>query len=49
MRRSSAGETNCTPVLTDCISFEVMRERGLTESLTADRNFEQARFVALLA
>jgi len=34
--------------LTDCISFAVMHERGLTEALTADRNFEQAGFVALL-
>lgn len=35
--------------LTDCISFVVMRERELTEALTADRNFTQAGFVALLA
>ena len=34
--------------LTDCISFVVMRERGLGEALTADRHFEQAGFVALL-
>ena len=34
--------------LTDCISFVVMRERGLTEALTADRHFEQAGFNALL-
>jgi predicted nucleic acid-binding protein len=34
--------------LTDCISFVVMRERGITEALTADHHFEQAGFVALL-
>lgn len=34
--------------LTDCISFVLMRERGLTKALTADRHFEQAGFVALL-
>ena len=34
--------------LTDCISLHVMRERGLTEALTADHNFEQAGFRALL-
>jgi predicted nucleic acid-binding protein len=34
--------------LTDCISFVVMQEHGLTEALTADHHFEQAGFVALL-
>jgi|SRR5271169_2000308 len=34
--------------LTDCISFIVMQERGLTQALTADRHFEQAGFTALL-
>jgi predicted nucleic acid-binding protein len=34
--------------LTDCISFTVMREEGLTEALTGDRHFEQAGFSALL-
>ncbi|MBI4580803.1 MAG: type II toxin-antitoxin system VapC family toxin [Planctomycetes bacterium] len=34
--------------LTDCISFVVMQDRGLTEALTGDHHFEQAGFVALL-
>ena len=34
--------------LTDCISFLVMRERGLKQALTHDRHFEQAGFEALL-
>ncbi len=34
--------------LTDCISFAVMKQRGITEALTGDRHFEQAGFVALL-
>jgi uncharacterized protein len=34
--------------LTDCISFEVMREERLTDALTADRHFEQAGFNVLL-
>ncbi len=33
--------------LTDCASFVVMREQGLTEALTEDRHFEQAGFTAL--
>ena len=33
--------------LVDCISFVVMRESGLTEVLTFDRDFEQAGFTVL--
>ncbi len=33
--------------LTDCVSFEVMRERGITNALTADSHFQQAGFRAL--
>jgi|SRR4051794_23374238 predicted nucleic acid-binding protein len=35
--------------LTDCTSFVVTEEQGLSEALTADRHFEQAGFIALLA
>jgi predicted nucleic acid-binding protein len=34
--------------LTDCISFAVMTDEKLQESLTADQHFEQAGFTALL-
>ena len=34
--------------LTDCLSFVVMRHRGLTDALTADDHFRQAGFRALL-
>jgi predicted nucleic acid-binding protein len=34
--------------LTDCISFVIMQELGLTHALTADQHFEQAGFVKLL-
>lgn len=34
--------------LTDCISFVVMQEHGVSEALTADRHFVQAGFRALL-
>jgi len=33
--------------LTDCVSFVIMRERGITEALTEDRHFIQAGFAAL--
>jgi predicted nucleic acid-binding protein len=32
----------------DCISFVVMRNRGIVEALTGDHHFEQAGFIALL-
>ena len=34
--------------LTDCISFVVMHERGLTDAVGSDRHFEQAGFRLLL-
>ncbi|HEY6168839.1 MAG TPA: PIN domain-containing protein [Verrucomicrobiae bacterium] len=34
--------------LTDCVSFVVMRERGIGDALTEDRHFEQAGFTPLL-
>jgi len=35
--------------LTDCISFTVMQDEGLSDVLTADHHFEQAGFRPLLA
>ena len=34
--------------LTDCVSFVLMKQEGLTEALTADVHFRQAGFTALL-
>jgi predicted nucleic acid-binding protein len=34
--------------LTDCISFALMKDRGLREALTGDKHFEQAGFAPLL-
>lgn len=34
--------------LTDCISFVVMEERGVTRALAKDHHFAQAGFMALL-
>jgi predicted nucleic acid-binding protein len=35
--------------LTDCLSFIVMRKRGITPALTTDQHFRQAGFEPLLA
>ncbi len=35
--------------LTDCISFAVMADRGITDALTGDRHFRQAGFNPVLA
>ena len=34
--------------LTDCISFVVMKQHGITDALTGDHHFEQAGFRILL-
>ena len=34
--------------MTDCLSFVIMQQQGVTEPLTADRHFVQAGFEALL-
>jgi len=34
--------------LTDCVSFVVMRDEGISQALTGDQHFEQAGFTALL-
>jgi predicted nucleic acid-binding protein len=34
--------------LTDCISFELMKQHGIQDALTGDHHFEQAGFRALL-
>lgn len=34
--------------LTDCTTFLIMTDHGITDALTADHHFEQAGFVALL-
>ena len=34
--------------LTDCVSFVVMQDRGLTDAMTADEHFRQAGFRAVL-
>ena len=35
--------------LVDCISFVIMRERGVTEALTSDHHFVQAGFRVLFS
>ena len=34
--------------LTDCSSFFIMEDRGITDALAHDRHFEQAGYIALL-
>lgn len=34
--------------LTDCVSFTIMEQMGITDALTGDHHFEQAGFRALL-
>ena len=34
--------------LTDCVSFIVMEDRGITEALTTDEHFQQAGFDVLM-
>ena len=34
--------------LTDCLSFRVMEDRGITDALTGDHHFEQAGFRILI-
>ena len=34
--------------LTDCISMQTMRERGITEVLTHDHHFAQEGFIVLI-
>jgi predicted nucleic acid-binding protein len=34
--------------LTDCTSFLIMEQKGITDALSGDREFQQAGFVALL-
>lgn len=42
------GRTDKDWSLTDCLSFEVMRQRGIQAALAADAHFQQAGFKALL-
>ena len=34
--------------MTDCTSFVIMQQRGLTDAITGDKHFEQAGFIRLL-
>lgn len=43
-----ANRTDKNWSLTDCISFVVMQQMGVTSALTADHHFQQAGFRALL-
>lgn len=42
------GRADKTWGLTDCTSFLIMEQKGITEALSADRDFQQAGFIALL-
>jgi predicted nucleic acid-binding protein len=42
------GRADKTWGLTDCTSFLIMEQKGITEALSADRDFQQAGFTALL-
>jgi predicted nucleic acid-binding protein len=35
--------------MTDCVSFEIMRQRTISDALTADHHFEQAGFRCLFS
>jgi predicted nucleic acid-binding protein len=41
--------TDKTWGLTDCTSFVIMEQKGIVDALSADRDFQQAGFTALLA
>jgi uncharacterized protein len=43
-----AARSDKTWGLTDCVSFVVMQDRGITDALAADQHFIQAGFRALL-
>ena len=43
-----AGRPDKAWSLVDCISFQVMREKGLSNAWTTDHHFEQAGFHAML-
>ena len=43
-----AGRSDKAWSLVDCISFQVMREKGLSNAWTTDHHFEQAGFHAML-
>ena len=44
-----AGRPDKEWTLTDCISFVVMQQHGISRALTGDRHFEQAGFQTLLS
>ena len=46
--RLYAARPDKTWSFSDCVSFRLMRQRGLTDALACDRHFEQAGFRPLL-